>query len=201
AGVTDGRLQHGGVDVQPALAEAVVVLNGAATAQERGVNRGTVQQRPRGVDVTLQAGCRRPQQCDRARDMGAGHRGAGVARISVPGNRGAHGAARSGDVRLDLAVLAVATARGRGQTVARVVVADRVRDDPAARRSGRVAAQLPLLPLAKTPKMPAVCQSSMMSSMNGSLLGDWVPHELLMMSGAFVGSASEPSSLVGASIH
>src|SRR5690606_30757438 len=62
-------------------------------------------------------------------------------RISVPGNRGAHGAARSGDVRLDLAVLAVTTARGGGQTVARVVVTDRVRDGPGARRSGRVAAQ------------------------------------------------------------
>jgi hypothetical protein len=59
----------------------------------------------------------------------------------------------------------------------------------------------PLLPLAKTPKMPDAVQASVMSSMNGSLEGCVVPHELLMMFGRLVASGFAPVASVGSSIH
>src|SRR5688572_3059224 len=59
----------------------------------------------------------------------------------------------------------------------------------------------PLLPLDQMPRMPAAAQAVWMSSRNGSVLGFRVPQELLTMFGRLAGSASDPSTRVGASIH
>ncbi len=59
----------------------------------------------------------------------------------------------------------------------------------------------PLLPLAKTPNWPAAAHASKTSSMNGSLEGSTVPHELLMTCGRSCGCGSSPLRSVGASIH
>ena len=59
----------------------------------------------------------------------------------------------------------------------------------------------PLLPLDHAPQIPEAAQAFCTSSMNGSLLGTRVPHELLMMFGRLVTSGFSPSRSVGASIH
>ena len=59
----------------------------------------------------------------------------------------------------------------------------------------------PLLPLDQTPKMPEAVQASVTSSMNGSLDGAVVPHELLMMLGRLLASGFCPLRSVGSSIH
>src|SRR6201991_3700960 len=64
-----------------------------------------------------------------------------------------------------------------------------------------VAQSGPLLPLDQVPKMPDAFQAISMSSMNGSLLGSIVPHELLTMFGRLVMSGFSSSRRVGASIH
>ena len=49
--------------------------------------------------------------------------------------------------------------------------------------------------------MPEAAQAAWMSSMNGSLDGIWLPHELLMMFGRLLASGFCPSRSVGSSIH
>src|SRR3954451_9079604 len=58
-----------------------------------------------------------------------------------------------------------------------------------------------MLPFAHAPKMPDAVQALVTSSMNGSLEGEVVPHELLMTFGRLLASGFWPARLVGSSIH
>ncbi len=59
----------------------------------------------------------------------------------------------------------------------------------------------PLLPAAKTVRMPAARRMAMSASNTLSVVFSSSPQELLTMSGARLGSGSEPSSRVGARHH
>ncbi len=102
-GLASWRCRDCREDVELPLAPHVVVLGGTAARRVAHVDGGLVEQRPCARHIASELRRRRPDQRDRARDVGRSHRGPAEQSIGriAPARRGADTGARCGNVGLD----------------------------------------------------------------------------------------------------